>query len=492
MDVLATNIPIEVVKAPKSKTVDKLSGSTSKSRDQASFANFLHSAAQPKRTRGELEPKADERNNVDQSVRLNGEVIPLFNTLSVMPAALGGADANDSSDVRSSTNTTLDQLVEANLNQSAGQANLSVFQTAAQGVLISDGNPQAPNNNTEDVSILTTLVEHAGQQQQSSITKANMMLNTNQDVVTNQTSDINQQDKYSGQELGNPNPDNQLKQETVKAVEQMLEVRSQSRPENLLKPLITAAAYQNASLISVNNEANKSFQVDEVVQVPDSAKESKVSLNTMIAAPSATNNGQEATNTGLVLEQNLSETKAVESISDKPVQSFQQMLHQTSMKDQTDVIEISSQPTPQLQQDTNNVVGQIVEHARLIKSPEMSEMVIKLKPEHLGELTLKVAVDNGVVSASFHTNNSEVRGIIEASVHQLRQDMAQQGLKVEYVGVYAGLGQPFSNGQGETNRQQTWKPQTTKKSRNDEFNESLDAIENTGATATNAGVDYRI
>jgi flagellar hook-length control protein FliK len=97
--------------------------------------------------------------------------------------------------------------------------------------------------------------------------------------------------------------------------------------------------------------------------------------------------------------------------------------------------------------DPNNVAGQIVDHARLITRAENNEMVIKLKPEHLGELTLKIAVENGTVRATFHTPNAEVRSAIEASLPQLRHDMANQGLKVDYVGVYASLDHFFANDQ---------------------------------------------
>lgn len=97
--------------------------------------------------------------------------------------------------------------------------------------------------------------------------------------------------------------------------------------------------------------------------------------------------------------------------------------------------------------DPQNIVNQIVDQARLTNSAQNSEMVIKLKPEHLGELTLKVAVNNGLVTATFHSNNSDVRSVLEASIVQLKQEMVNNGIKVNYVGVYAGLDQFFSGGQ---------------------------------------------
>lgn len=143
--------------------------------------------------------------------------------------------------------------------------------------------------------------------------------------------------------------------------------------------------------------------------------------------------------------------------------------------------------------DPYNVVSQIVEHARLIKTPESSEMVIKLKPEHLGELTLKVSVDGGVVNASFHSNNAEVRSIIESSLVQLRQDMAGQGLKVDNVGVYAGLGNLFSDGQQRSPQQNAGKTATaSRKAENMDFIQAVESVEAPAQTDVVSGVDYKI
>ncbi|BEU87166.1 hypothetical protein TAMA11512_06300 [Selenomonas sp. TAMA-11512] len=94
-------------------------------------------------------------------------------------------------------------------------------------------------------------------------------------------------------------------------------------------------------------------------------------------------------------------------------------------------------PTPRTDYD---IPRQIVDQARLIQRGQDSTMVIKLNPEHLGELTLRVSVTgNGSVNASFHSDNATVRGIIENTMVQLKQELQAQGLKVDNVGVYAGL-----------------------------------------------------
>ena len=115
-----------------------------------------------------------------------------------------------------------------------------------------------------------------------------------------------------------------------------------------------------------------------------------------------------------------------------PSVTFQTALQETAEVQST---------APAAPQKDYEVARQIVEQARLLRMPEQTEMVIRLKPEHLGELTLKVSVAaGGAVNATFHTDNASVRAIIETSMIQLKHELQAQGLKVDNVGVYAGLG----------------------------------------------------
>lgn len=146
--------------------------------------------------------------------------------------------------------------------------------------------------------------------------------------------------------------------------------------------------------------------------------------------------------------------------------------------------------TSQFVKDTHQITSQIVEQAQVLKNNQETQMIIKLKPEHLGELTLKVTVDSGVVSASFHSDNAEVRSVIESSLVQLKQEMSNQGLKVDNVGVYAGLGQFLSNGQKETPQQPIVKFKN-KRAGEEAFEDSEKVVDNL-KTVTETGVDYRI
>ena len=164
-------------------------------------------------------------------------------------------------------------------------------------------------------------------------------------------------------------------------------------------------------------------------------------------------------------------------------------------------------PTPEAKrpQPDYEIPRQIVEQARLLRTLNDTQMVIRLHPEHLGELTLRVSVgSNGSVQASFHSDNAQVRNVIENSLVQLRQELNNQGLKVDRVGVYAGLADgQMPQGQG----QEAWQQSSNRQSGAQQIytrgdaDDYLDEAEGLSPAAAQAnidgsvgtdGVDYRV
>ena len=148
---------------------------------------------------------------------------------------------------------------------------------------------------------------------------------------------------------------------------------------------------------------------------------------------------------------------------------------------------------------------QIVEQARLLRTLNDTQMVIRLHPEHLGELTLRVSVgSNGAVQASFHSDNAQVRNVIENSLVQLRQELNNQGLKIDRVGVYAGLADgQMPQGQGQeawqqSSNRQSGAPQVYTRGDVDDYIDEVDGLastatqERTDGSVGTDGVDYRV
>ena len=184
-----------------------------------------------------------------------------------------------------------------------------------------------------------------------------------------------------------------------------------------------------------------------------------------------------------------------QSANNEPISMFQQSLNEslTGAKGTADVNQ------PQNVQEDFGVPRQIVEQARLLRRGQDTQMVIKLHPDHLGELTLKVSVSaGGAINASFHSDNAQVRAIIENTLVQLKQELNNQGLKVDNVDVYAGLtdGQlPQGEGQQAWQQNQGHSGNSIRNIGNvEDYGEETENIavsqQNTADVAD--GVDYRV
>ena len=185
-------------------------------------------------------------------------------------------------------------------------------------------------------------------------------------------------------------------------------------------------------------------------------------------------------------------------------QPAQPIAAQTGLTQAQEVVSPAPTQETQRPQPDYEIPRQIVEQARLLRTLTDTQMVIRLRPEHLGELTLRVAVGaDGAVQASFHSDNAHVRNVIENSLVQLRQELNNQGIKIDRVGVYAGLadGQmPQSQGQEawqQSSGQQSGSQQVYTHGDADDYLDEIDGLapltaEETGGSVRSDGVDYRV
>lgn len=84
------------------------------------------------------------------------------------------------------------------------------------------------------------------------------------------------------------------------------------------------------------------------------------------------------------------------------------------------------------------VIDQIVSKVNFKMTGGQEEMRIHLEPPSLGSLHMKVSVDGKVVSATIIVDNSFTKDIIQSNIHQLKDSMAEQGLKLDSLSVLVG------------------------------------------------------
>ncbi|MGE4282494.1 MAG: flagellar hook-length control protein FliK [Clostridia bacterium] len=85
-----------------------------------------------------------------------------------------------------------------------------------------------------------------------------------------------------------------------------------------------------------------------------------------------------------------------------------------------------------------NVLKQVVESAKVTLADDRSEMIMQLKPDNLGKLSLKIVTERGIMVAQFTAESQQVKEIIEASLPQLKDALESQGLNVKGFNVSVG------------------------------------------------------
>ena len=85
--------------------------------------------------------------------------------------------------------------------------------------------------------------------------------------------------------------------------------------------------------------------------------------------------------------------------------------------------------------DMEQIYEQVSEGLKLNLTKDVTEMEINLHPASLGNVKIQIAAKDGVITANFTTQNEQVRAAIETQIVQLKENMNEQGIKVEAIEV---------------------------------------------------------
>ncbi len=81
------------------------------------------------------------------------------------------------------------------------------------------------------------------------------------------------------------------------------------------------------------------------------------------------------------------------------------------------------------------VIKQIINHVELKNFGSKSELTIKMNPEFLGAMKMRLLFEGDKVSAEFNTTSKEVREALEESTEELTNALAENGVKVGKINV---------------------------------------------------------
>jgi flagellar hook-length control protein FliK len=96
-------------------------------------------------------------------------------------------------------------------------------------------------------------------------------------------------------------------------------------------------------------------------------------------------------------------------------------------------------------------IQQIMNQAQYMIKKGGGEAVVKLNPEGMGEIRLKVAVNEGKVNLQMAANTKEAKSLIESSLSDLKTSLGAHNLKVDSIKV--DVGNQLSSDNNNTNSQ---------------------------------------
>ncbi len=97
----------------------------------------------------------------------------------------------------------------------------------------------------------------------------------------------------------------------------------------------------------------------------------------------------------------------------------------------------------------SQIFDQVVTHLSGSDKGDMGRMVLRLHPAELGSLRIELMVEGDRVRANLHAQTQQVQEVLERNLGQLRNALAEQGLKIDHFQVSTDTRQNHQQGQAE-------------------------------------------
>jgi flagellar hook-length control protein FliK len=106
------------------------------------------------------------------------------------------------------------------------------------------------------------------------------------------------------------------------------------------------------------------------------------------------------------------------------------------------------------------IFDQIVSQMKVISVGDNATLSFQLQPENLGKVAFSISNENGIITGQFMAENATVKEALEANLLNLKNNLLEQGIKIDDIKVVVGDTQSFFNQQ---ERQQFTQNQQNKK-----------------------------
>lgn len=130
----------------------------------------------------------------------------------------------------------------------------------------------------------------------------------------------------------------------------------------------------------------------------------------------------------------------------------------------------------------NPIFDQIIQNAKITVAGGKSEATIKLNPDFLGKVEMKIVVEDGKVNVKFTAENTVVQNAIVENINDLKKNLIDAGLDVQNVLVMLADQNMDMEGQEQSEQQEQNTPRYRASLEGDEFLDAIDAEINDGST----------
>ncbi len=130
------------------------------------------------------------------------------------------------------------------------------------------------------------------------------------------------------------------------------------------------------------------------------------------------------------------------------------------------------------------LLDQVVQVVRVVQHGESTEIIVQLKPESLGRLSIRVLADDQGMRVEIRAENEAVRQVLADNLADLQQRLSEKGLTFDQFNLFAELG---SHSRRESDRSLDAPPADTKAAEED----SREAVSvETASLAPSSVIDY--
>lgn len=135
----------------------------------------------------------------------------------------------------------------------------------------------------------------------------------------------------------------------------------------------------------------------------------------------------------------------------EPTINFEQAsgLNNVKAENMSTVISQDKVPEAAIIENPQDIIDVAVEKFKTLRLPGSTEVTVKLKPEELGEVSLKLVLEKGQINGSITAERKEVVFMLQNNLEQLKTDLKNSNVNLNNITVNIQAGEDFDRNSGQ-------------------------------------------